>query len=58
MFLHPLHALEDCDPVNVGSLAPGERREVTWPADIYTICYFHEEGQPDRRDLQGVAVIH
>ena len=56
--IHPAHRMTECQPVNVGTLEPGERHEVDWPAAVFAICYFHEEAEPDRRSLQGVVVVH
>lgn len=52
---HPGHG--GCGGIlNVGTLAPGERREVTGlPPDA---CFYHEEGDPGATAFQGVMVIH
>jgi hypothetical protein len=52
---HPTHT-ECSGKVNLGTLQPGERREVT---DLpYDACYFHDDTQPGARAFTGVLVVH
>jgi hypothetical protein len=52
---HPTHG-ECAGKVNLGTLQPGERREIT---DLpYDACYFHDDSLPGARDFTGVLVVH
>ena len=56
--VHPSHLGGACPELNVGSLAPGEHREVVWTHARYVICYFHDEVAPLQQASQGVVVVH
>jgi hypothetical protein len=54
---HPAHS--DCPSLNVGTLNPGERRQIdgaTLPR--FTLCYYHDETDPANSAYRGVIVTH
>lgn len=52
---HPTH--EDCGGIlNVGTLAPGERREVGGLQ--VNACFFHDDADPSSFPFTGVLIIH
>jgi hypothetical protein len=52
---HPTH-MECAGKLNLGTMQPGERREVT---DLpYDACYFHDDMEPGIRAFTGVLVVH
>jgi hypothetical protein len=52
---HPSH--EDCGgALNIGTLQPGERREVTGLQ--VNACFFHDDTDPGAFQYTGVLVIH
>ena len=54
---HPAHG--DCPAMNLGTLAPGERREISGPSlPRFTLCYFHDETDPTNDVFRGVVVTH
>jgi hypothetical protein len=54
---HPAHS--DCAAMNLGTLMPGERREIAGPSlPRFTLCYFHDEGDPTNTPFRGVVVTH
>jgi hypothetical protein len=52
---HPTHT-QCAGVVNLGSLAPGERRET--PLLPSGECYFHDERDPSNTANQGVLILH
>jgi hypothetical protein len=54
---HPSHS--DCAAMNLGTLAPGERREIAGPTlPRFTLCYYHDEIDPANTAFRGVVVTH
>jgi hypothetical protein len=54
---HPAHT--DCPALNLGTMAPGERREIPGPSlPGFTLCYFHDETDPANSVFRGVVVTH
>ena len=52
---HPAHT-ECAGILNLGTLEPGERREVVnLPIDA---CFYHDEADPANKAFQGVVVVH
>ena len=54
---HPAHS--DCPAMNLGTMAPGERREIAGPSlPRFTLCYYHDEIDPTNTVFRGVVVTH
>jgi len=54
---HPAHS--DCPSINLGTMAPGERREIAGPSlPRFALCYFHDETDPTNSVFRGVVVTH
>ena len=54
---HPSHS--DCPSMNVGTMMPGERREITGPSlPRFALCYYHDESDPTNSVFRGVVVTH
>jgi hypothetical protein len=54
---HPGHAhYPGCDMLNVGELAPGERRVV--PPPTHVVCFYHDETDPSNAAYQGFFISH
>lgn len=54
---HPAHT--DCAALSVGSMMPGERREIPGPSlPGFTLCYYHDELDPTNDAFRGVVVTH
>jgi hypothetical protein len=54
---HPAHT--DCPALNLGTLMPGERREIAGPSlPGFTLCYYHDEVDPTNTSFRGVVVTH
>lgn len=54
---HPSHS--DCPSMNVGTMMPGERREIAGPSlPRFALCYYHDESDPTNSVFRGVVVTH
>jgi hypothetical protein len=54
---HPAHS--DCPSMNVGTMMPGERREIAGPSlPRFALCYYHDETDPTDNLFRGVVVTH
>jgi hypothetical protein len=54
---HPAHS--DCPSMNLGTMMPGERREIAGPSlPRFALCYFHDEAEPTNSVFRGVVVTH
>jgi hypothetical protein len=54
---HPAHT--DCPALSVGTMMPGERREIAGPTlPGFALCYYHDELDPTNNAFRGVVVTH
>jgi hypothetical protein len=54
---HPAHT--DCPAINLGTMMPGERREIPGPSlPAFSLCYYHDENDPTNNSYRGVVVTH
>jgi hypothetical protein len=54
---HPAHT--DCAAINVGTIPPGESRQIEGPSlPPFSLCYYHDETDPTNSSFRGVVVTH